>query len=103
MPRSPHDGAVGVPERDTGAKAVIVSGYAIEIPRLLLNSACSGFEAGLANSSGTVGKSLMAQGGNVVLGRFDEPVRMSKAPPAHALTEEFYETDPRNDFARGFA
>jgi hypothetical protein len=45
----------------------------------------------------------MAQGGNVVLGRFDELVRMYRAPPAHALTEEFYETDPRNDFARGFA
>ena len=85
------------------AKAVIVSGYAIETPRLLLNSACSGFETGLANSSGTVGKYLMAQGGNVVLGRFEEPVRMYKAPPAHALTEEFYETDPRNDFVRGFA
>jgi len=28
---------------------------------------------------------------------------MYKAPPAHALTEEFYETDPRNDFVRGFA
>ena len=45
----------------------------------------------------------MAQAGNVVLGRFDRPVRMYKAPPAHALTEEFYETNPRNDFARGFA
>jgi hypothetical protein len=45
----------------------------------------------------------MAQAGNVVLGRFQEPVRMYKAPPAHALTEEFYETDPKNDFARGFA
>jgi len=85
------------------AKAVIVSGYAIETPRLLLNSACAGFENGLANTSGTVGRYLMAQAGNVVLGRFEEPVRMYKAPPAHALTEEFYETDPRNDFARGFA
>ncbi len=85
------------------AKAVIVSGYAIETPRLLLNSACRGFENGLANSSGTVGRYLMAQAGNVVLGRFEEPVRMYKAPPAHALTEEFYETDARNDFARGFA
>jgi choline dehydrogenase-like flavoprotein len=28
---------------------------------------------------------------------------MYKAPPAHALTEEFYETNPKNDFARGFA
>jgi len=85
------------------AKAVIVSGYAIETPRLLLNSACDGQENGLANSSGTVGKYLMAQAGNVILGRFDELVRMYKAPPAHVLTEEFYETDARRDFARGFA
>jgi choline dehydrogenase-like flavoprotein len=85
------------------AKAVIVSGYAIETPRLLLNSACDGYENGLANSSGTVGRYLMAQIGNVILGRFEEPVRMYKAPPAHALTEEFYETDPKRDFARGFA
>jgi choline dehydrogenase-like flavoprotein len=85
------------------AKAVIVSGYAIETPRLLLNSACEGHEKGLANSSDTVGRYLMAQIGNVILGRFEEPVRMYKAPPAHALTEEFYETDPKRDFARGFA
>ncbi len=90
-------------EREQKAKAVIVSGYAIETPRLLLNSACPGFEQGLANSSGTVGKYLMAQAGNVILGRFDAPIRMYKAPPAHALTEEFYETDPKRDFARGFA
>ncbi len=85
------------------AKAVIVSGYAIETPRLLLNSACPGFERGLANSSDTVGRYLMAQAGNVVLGKFEQLVRMYKAPPAHALTEEFYETDPKRDFARGFA
>jgi choline dehydrogenase-like flavoprotein len=90
-------------ERMQKAKAVIVSGYAIETPRLLLNSACSGFEQGLANSSGTLGKYLMAQAGNVILGKFDDPIRMYKAPPAHALTEEFYETDPKRDFARGFA
>lgn len=85
------------------AKAVIVSGYAIETPRLLLNSACPGFSAGLANSSGTLGRYLMAQAGNVILGRFDHLVRLYKAPPAHAMTEEFYETDPKRDFARGFA
>ena len=44
--------------------------------------------------SGTVGRYLMAQAGNVVLGRFADLIRMYKAPPAHALTEEFYETDP---------
>lgn len=90
-------------EQELKARVVIVSGYAIETPRLLLNSACPGFEHGLANSSGTVGKYLMVQIGNVILGRFEEPIRMYKAPPAHALTEEFYETDPKRDFARGFA
>lgn len=85
------------------AKAVIVCGYAIETPRLLFNSACQGHENGLANSSGTLGRYLMAQAGNVVLGRFPNLIRMYKAPPAHALTEEFYETDPKRDFARGFA
>jgi choline dehydrogenase-like flavoprotein len=85
------------------ARAVVVAGYAIETPRLLLNSACDGFENGLANSSDTVGRYLMAQAGNVISGRFDDPIRMYKAPPAHALTEEFYETDPKRDFARGFA
>lgn len=90
-------------ERFQKAKAVVVAGYSIETPRLLLNSACSGFENGLANSSGTVGRYLMAQAGNVILGRFDDPVRIYKAPPAHALTEAFYETDPQRDFARGFA
>ncbi len=90
-------------EREQRAKVVIVAGYAIETPRLLLNSACPGFQNGLANSSGTVGKYLMVQIGNVVLGRFEQPIRMYKAPPAHALTEEFYETDPHRDFVRGFA
>ncbi len=90
-------------ECEQKATVVIVCGYAIETPRLLLNSACPRFESGLANSSGVVGKYLMVQAGNVILGRFPDLVRMYKAPPAHALTEEFYETDPRRDFARGFA
>lgn len=90
-------------EVEQKAKVVIVSGYAIETPRLLLNSTCPGFENGLANSSDTVGRYLMVQIGNVVIGRFESLVRMYKAPPAHALTEEFYETDPKRDFVRGFA
>jgi choline dehydrogenase-like flavoprotein len=90
-------------EQEQRAKAVIVSGYAIETPRLLLNSACPGFEQGLANSSGTVGKYLMVQAGNIVLGRFDDLIRMYKGPPANGMSEEFYETDPKRGFARGFA
>jgi choline dehydrogenase-like flavoprotein len=90
-------------EQQQRAKVVIVAGYAIETPRLLLNSACAGFENGLANSSDTVGRYLMVQAGNVVLGRFADAIRMYKVPPANGLTEEFYETDPQRDFARGFA
>ncbi len=85
------------------ARAVIVAGYAIETPRLLLNSTSSQFPNGLANSSGVVGRYLMAQAGPVVWGRFPEMIRQYKAPPACALTEEFYETDPANDFVRGYA
>jgi len=90
-------------ERVQKAKVVLVCGYAIETPRLLLNSACPGFEQGLANSSGMVGKYLMAQAGNVIAGRFPDLIRMYKGPPANALTEAFYETDTRRDFVRGFA
>nr|MBF6590798.1 GMC family oxidoreductase [Ktedonobacterales bacterium] len=90
-------------ERTQRARCVAVCGYSIETPRLLLLSACPGFENGLANSSDTVGRYLMAQAGNVVMGRFEGLVRMYKAPPAHALTEEFYETDASRGFARGFA
>jgi choline dehydrogenase-like flavoprotein len=85
------------------ARAVIVAGYSIETPRLLLNAKSSRFPQGLANSSGLVGKNLMAQAGPVVWGCFDEVIRQYKAPPACACTEEFYETDPRNDFVRGYA
>jgi choline dehydrogenase-like flavoprotein len=92
-----------VVEEEQRAKAVIVAGYAIESPRLLLNSMSAAFPNGLANSSGLVGKFLMAQAGPVVWGRFPTPIRQYKAPPACALTEEFYETDPRNDFVRGYA
>lgn len=90
-------------EEEQRARAVVVAGYAIETPRLLLNSTSSRFPHGLANSSGLVGKYLMAQAGPVVWGRFDEMIRQYKAPPACALTEAFYETDPGNDFVRGYA
>jgi choline dehydrogenase-like flavoprotein len=90
-------------EEEQRTQAVIVAGYAIESPRLLLNSTSSRFPDGLANSSGLVGKYLMAQAGPVVWGRFPELVRQYKAPPACATTEAFYETDPRNDFVRGYS
>ncbi len=99
--RSPENGQIV--EEEQKARAVILAGYAIETPRLLLNSRSSRFPDGLANSSGKVGKYLMAQAGPVVWGKFDEMIRQYKAPPACACTEEFYETDRRNDFVRGYS
>jgi len=90
-------------EREQKAKVVLVCGYAIETPRLLLMSSCPGHENGLANSSGLVGRYLMVQSANVVMGRFPGLIRQYKAPPANACTEEFYETDHTRDFARGFS
>src|SRR5579875_682251 len=90
-------------EEEQRARFVVVAGYAIETPRLLLNSRSGRFPDGLANSSGLVGKRLMAQAGQVVWGRFPEMIRQYKAPPACAETEEFYETDPQNDFVRGYS
>lgn len=85
------------------ARLVVLAGYAIETPRLLLNSTSSRFPQGLANSSGLVGKYLMTQGAQVTVGRYEEIIRQYKGPPAQAETEEFYETDPRRGFVRGFS
>jgi choline dehydrogenase-like flavoprotein len=57
------------------ARNVVVAGYAIETPRLLLNSATDKFPDGLANRSGLVGKNLMAQANQAVWGEMDEEVR----------------------------
>lgn len=89
-------------EEEQAAALIIVSCYAIETPRLLFNSAQPGHPDGLANSSGLVGKGLMVHAAHIVYGRFPQPVYQYKAPPTLALSQDFYETDPRNDYVRGF-
>ena len=90
-------------ERRQRARLVVVAGYAIETPRLLLNSACSRFPDGLANDFDLVGRYVMVQGAAQTAGRFGEEVRMYKAPPPEVSTEAFYETDPSKDYKRGFS
>ena len=90
-------------ERFQRASMVAIAGYSIETPRLLLNSACSRFPDGLANDFGQVGRYLMVQGAPQTAGRFDAEVRMYKAPPPEVSSEHFYETDPAQDYKRGFA
>jgi choline dehydrogenase-like flavoprotein len=90
-------------ERLQRADAVALAGYSIETPRLLLNSTSRRFPGGLANSNDQVGRCVMVQGAPQVAGRFPDELRMYKAPPPEISSEQFYETDPKRGFARGFA
>jgi choline dehydrogenase-like flavoprotein len=83
------------------ARNVVLAGYAIETPRLLLASANSAFPNGLANSSGIVGKNLMTQSNQAVFGTMRDEVRWNKGPPSLAITEHWNYED-RKDFAGGY-
>lgn len=85
------------------AHNVVVAGYSIETPRLLLNSATDKFRDGLANSSGLVGKNLMAQSNQAVWGVMDDEVRSYKGPPSLAITEHWNYEDRGKDFFGGYA
>jgi choline dehydrogenase-like flavoprotein len=78
------------------ARNVVVAGYAIETPRLLLNSATDRHPHGLANSSGLVGKFFMTQSNQAVFGRMAEEVRWYKGPPSLTLTEHWNYDDKKN-------
>ena len=83
------------------ARNVVVAGYAIETPRLLLASANDRYPGGLANSSGLVGKNLMVQSNQAVFGTMDQEVRWNKAPPSTSLTEHWNYED-KKDFFGGY-
>jgi choline dehydrogenase-like flavoprotein len=84
------------------AKNVVVAGYAIETPRLLLNSADPRHPDGLANSSGLVGKNLMVQANQAVYGTMEQEVRWYKGPPSLSLTEHWNYSDEGKDFFGGY-
>jgi choline dehydrogenase-like flavoprotein len=85
------------------AKNVIVAGYAVETPRLLLNSASTLFPDGLANSSGMVGRCFMVHSGHQVFARLPERINQYKAPPpGGALTEHFNRTMLGVNFICGY-
>lgn len=85
------------------ARNVVVAGYAIETPRLLLNSANSRYLDGLANSSGLVGRNLMTQTNHGVFGVLEDEIRWYKGPPSLTLTEHWNYTDTGKDFFGGYA
>ena len=83
------------------ARNVVVAGYAIETPRLLLMSANARFPDGLANSSGLVGRNLMTQPNQAVFGEVAEEIRWNKGPPSLAITEH-WNYDDRKEFFGGY-
>lgn len=85
------------------ARNVVLAGYAIETPRLLLNSACPRFPHGLANSSGLVGTHLTTHAGPGVWATFDEEIRWYKGPPNMAVCEHWNYADEGKDFHGGYA
>ena len=90
-------------EQEQPASNVVVSCFAVETPRLLLNSRSSRFPDGLANSSGLVGKNLMTHLTTKVVGIFDEPIDAFRGfPEQNLLSIHFYDTDVRRGFARGY-
>jgi choline dehydrogenase-like flavoprotein len=85
------------------ARCVVVAGYSIETPRLLLNSAGPGFENGLGNSSGCVGKYFMVHSGHQVFAKFSDRIGQNKAPPpGGAITEHFNRTMTDTGFIGGY-
>ena len=87
--------------RHQRAKHVVVAGYAIETPRLLLNSACPQYPDGLANGSGLVGRNLMVQSNHAVWGLMEEEIRWYKGPPSMAVCEH-WNYDDNKDFFGGY-
>ena len=85
------------------ARNVVVAGYAIETPRLLLNSACARFPDGLANRNGLVGKYFMVQSNDAAWGEMAEEIRWYKGPPSMSLTEHWNYHDEGKDFFGGYS
>lgn len=86
------------------ANVVVVCCNGIGTPRLLLNSRSSLFPDGLANTHGVVGKYYMVHPAVFAVGVFEEELDSHLgAMGTPMMSQEFYETDPRNDFVRGFS
>lgn len=80
------------------AKLVIVAGYAIQTPRLLLNSATGKHPNGLANASGLVGRYLNMHWISPLFAIYPEETDNYLGRSGGQLMSEIYQRDP----ARGF-
>lgn len=89
-------------EHHQPAAVVVLAANAIGTARLLLLSASTTHPAGLANSSGLVGRRLMVHPFANVTGIFDEPLDSWQGHFGCSIESfEYYETDGRRGFVRG--
>jgi choline dehydrogenase-like flavoprotein len=84
------------------AAVTVLAANGIGTPRILLLSASSRFQNGLANTSGLVGRRLMMHPFGTVVGLFDEDLGSTHGLwGQHIHSLEFYETDAGRGFVRG--
>ena len=89
-------------EHQLHARLVILASYAVETPRLLLNSANSMFPDGIANSSGVVGHYIMTNTNDQMIVKYNEEIRMYRGNPVQAITLDPYDQGKKEGYARGF-
>ena len=89
--------------RAATASIVVMCGNGVGTPRLLFMSKSNRFPDGLANTSGQVGRNFMPHVQTMVIGHFDEPTDADHGAWGGTVSSRhFYETDPDNDYVRGF-
>lgn len=90
-------------EKHISAKNIILACNGIGTPRLMLASKSKQHPRGLANSSGLLGKNLMFHPYTMLVGMLPKNIETYKGPLGNALmSQEFYETDPKRNFVRGY-
>ena len=85
------------------ARVVVVCCNGIGTPRIPLASKSRRYPAGLANSTGVVGKYLMNHPSRYVEGVFDEPFEATTHASNPLFSQHFYETDRGRGFVRGYS
>jgi choline dehydrogenase-like flavoprotein len=81
------------------AAVVVLAAFAVQNPRILLNSATARHPQGLANSSGLVGRYLMAHSTANVFGLFkEETENFMGRTGGQLLSQEGYAKDPRKGY-----
>lgn len=89
-------------EKEVFGRVIVVAGNAVETPRLLLLSKSPLFPDGLANSSGLVGKRFTEHLSIFASAVFPERLDPWRGVPTGGIIQDFYATNPKNSFARGW-